>query len=391
MTLTPDVSQAGHAAATARGAAIDAAVQIAAEHAEAVDREGRFPHEAVEALRAAKLLSAGLPVEVGGAAMTLREMAEITRRLGAACASTGMIYAMHQSQVGILGRHAIGTPTEPLVRRIAAEEWLIASATTEISTGGDIRNSTCAVEMVGDRVHVQKNAPVISYGAHAHAICITARRNAEAPSSDQVLVVCPIDDVAMEPTFPWNVMGFRGTCSPGFILDATTDAANVMAVDYATISQVTVLPVAHVLWASDWLGIADAAVDKTRVEIRKAARRMEGTPPTAARLTDVLLEHQTFEGAIEDALARFERFEASGEESPTVGFTIAMNNLKRIASQSVIDVVTQCLAVVGINGYREDHPASMARLLRDAFGPQLMVSNERIRQNTADLVLAWRR
>ena len=150
------------------------------------------------------------------------------------------------------------------------------------------------------------------------------------------------------------------------------------------------LPASHVLWASVWLGIADAAVRKARDVTRKAVRRAEGKPtPQAAKLADLMVLHQGFESAVTREKDRYEALLASCEE-PTVGFAIAMNNLKLLASTSIVDVVVGALQLCGINGYREDHDASMGRLLRDAFGPQLMVSNDRIRANNAQLVLAHR-
>jgi acyl-CoA dehydrogenase len=70
-----------------------------------------------------------------------------------------------------------------------------------------------------------------------------------------------------------------------------------------------------------------------------------------------------------------------------VGFAIAMNNVKLSASTQVIDIVTKSLLVVGIAGYREDGPFAMGRLVRDAYGGALMVNNDRIAANTAQLLL----
>ena len=61
-----------------------------------------------------------------------------------------------------------------------AEGLLLASATTEIGIGGDVRSSTCFVDREGDRARVAKNAPVISYGEHADLILVTARRDADS-------------------------------------------------------------------------------------------------------------------------------------------------------------------------------------------------------------------
>ena len=373
--------------------AVDATAVAAAAAAAAddVDKHARFPAEAVDMLREAKLLSTCLPVEFGGRGSSLSDLAAITRQLGAACSSTAMVFAMHHSQALTLRFHAATPAAAELARTVARNEALLASATTEITTGGDVRSSTCAVETTGDRIHLQKNAPVISYGEYADYICTTARRNVDSPPGDQVLVVCPRAETTLERTSEWDTLGFRGTCSPGFMLSVDTSSDNVIPVDYSIISAHTMQPSSHTLWASAWLGIADAAVAKARTEVRAAARRSPGsTPPQAARFAELLELHQRFESSVADGIARYEAFLAAGHLEPTIGFSVAMNNLKLTASTAVVDIVAAALTICGINGYRENHRASMGRLLRDSYGPALMVSNDRIRANNSQLVLALR-
>jgi acyl-CoA dehydrogenase len=367
------------------------AVQIAAASAGDVDRNARFPREAVDALKDARLLSSSLPVSVGGGSFRISELAKVARGLGSACSSAGMVFAMHHTQALTLARHGLSGPIADLTMSIAANEALLASATTEITTGGDIGSSSCAVLTDGDEVTLEKNAPVISYAEYADYICATARRGPDSSASDQVLLVCPAGSTTLERTGTWDVLGFRGTCSPGFLLSTKTLSSHVLPVDYATIAAGTMLPASHTLWAAVWLGIADAAVTKARMAVRQAARKAAGKPlPQAAKLADLTVAHQNFESSVTAGVARYEAFIDSGSVEPTIGFTIAMNNLKLSASTAVIEVVASALALIGINGYREDHQLSMGRLLRDSYGPQLMVSNDRIRQNNAQLVLAYR-
>lgn len=373
--------------------ALDAStvVEVAAAAADDVDRNGRFPREAVDALRQNGLLSASLPVEFGGRGSSISELARVTRQLGAACSSTAMIFAMHHSQALTLRFHAATPAAADLAREVARTEALLASATTEITTGGDVRSSTCAVQTNGDRVHLEKNAPVISYGEYADYICTTARRNSDSPPGDQVLVVCPRTETELAKTSEWDTLGFRGTCSPGFILTADTSVDNVIPVDYSIISAHTMQPSSHTLWAAAWLGMADAAIAKARTEVRAAARKTPGTtPPQATRLADLLELHQRFESSVSDGIAQYEEFLAAGHLEPTIGFSVTMNNLKLTASTAVVEIVAGALTICGINGYRENHRASMGRLLRDSYGPALMVSNDRIRANNSQLVLALR-
>src|SRR5690606_1433601 len=143
-----------------------------------VDREGRFPHEAVDALRAHKLLNCAVPVDQGGEGASLGELCAVARILGRYCASTAMIFPMHQTQILSLVHHS--TPgVAAFVAEAVANDYLIASATTELGTGGDVRSSVCAVARDGDTVTLTKNAPVISYGEYADAILVTARRTAD--------------------------------------------------------------------------------------------------------------------------------------------------------------------------------------------------------------------
>ena len=131
------------AIAVARGS-IDTARRISAAvagpAADEVDRDARFPHEAIAALREEGLLGALVPRHFGGQGADISEIATVCEILGRACASTAMIFAMHQIEVICLVRHGLSTPffrdyLADLVRR----QWLIASATSEIGVGGDLR------------------------------------------------------------------------------------------------------------------------------------------------------------------------------------------------------------------------------------------------------------
>ncbi|MBY4127464.1 acyl-CoA/acyl-ACP dehydrogenase [Rhodococcus fascians] len=356
-----------------------------------VDREGRFPRESVEALRSANLLAAGIPTELGGGGMTLTELARISRELGAECASSAMIFVMHQSQILSIVRHGGSSTTNALLRRIAADQPLVASATTEINIGGDVRSSSCAVEYDGDRIHLAKTAPVISYGEYADIVLATARRSVDSPPSDQVLVVCERPDVTLERTGNWNTLGFRGTCSPGFQLDAIADRSSILRDNYGEISSQTMLPVAHVLWGSAWLGIADAAVSKSRKFVRKAASKSPGvTPPSALRLAELFVVHEQLVDTVFGAAAKFEAIADSPEELGSIGFAVKINNVKVTASTLVIDIVGKAMQICGISGYREDGDFSIGRHLRDAHGSAIMVSNERILGHNSQLALLYK-
>src|SRR5437763_6769507 len=68
--------------------------KVAGPVAAEVDRDARFPAEAVEALRAERMLSVLVPMELGGAGASITQVAAAVEALGRHCASTAMVYAM---------------------------------------------------------------------------------------------------------------------------------------------------------------------------------------------------------------------------------------------------------------------------------------------------------
>src|SRR5437868_3688181 len=239
-----------------------------------VDRQARFPTESIDALKQLRLLSAYVPTEFGGGGLSVVEIAKLCEVLGQYCGSTAMIFAMHQIQVACLVHHATGSEYfRAYLERLVREQRLIASATTELGVGGDLRSSICAVEITGDRFKLVKKAPVISYGETADDILVTCRRAADAPASDQVQVLVSRDEFTLTPISGWDTLGFRGTCSCGFELSSAGSVQQIVPAPFADILAQTMHPVSHMVWASLWLGIAADAVNHARVFVRAEARK----------------------------------------------------------------------------------------------------------------------
>ena len=301
-----------------------------------------------------------------------------------------MVFAMHQIQVACLVRHALGSASfRTFAADLADRQLLLASATTEAGIGGDVRTSGCAVVRDGTRFRLEKPAPVISYGEHADAVLVTARRAPDAPASDQVLVLARAGaGLVLEPTSSWNALGFRGTCSLGFRLTAEGSIDQIVPASFADVSTRTMLPVSHVLWSALWLGIANAAMGKARAFVRAAARRTPGsTPPAALRLAELASLHHTMRAGVEHAAFAYEQIADDPEALGAMPFALRMNNLKLAASQQVVQVVAGALGVCGIAGYREDSPYALGRHLRDAHGAALMIGNDRIHAANAAMLL----
>jgi acyl-CoA dehydrogenase len=361
--------------------------EVAAAAADEVDRDARFPEETFSALKAARVLGALVPAELGGEGSTLGEACASVQALARHCASSGMILAMHHLQVACLARHGRQGRLRELLRSVADEQLLLASATSEVGIGGKLRQSGCAVEVHHGRFSLEKQAPVISYGAHADAVLVTARRSPDSAPGDQVLVACAPPDLSLEQVSEWRTLGLRGTCSPGFVVRASGPVEMVLDDPFADIAAATMLPYSHILWSHVWLGIASAAVGRAGALVRRKARQDPAAPPPSAmRLAELGVVHQQLETLVQGMLARFDEG-AGGRRAESLGDAVSLNALKVGAADLLVDVVTRSLRICGMDGYRDGTPYSLGRHLRDAHGAALMVGNDRILGDNAQLLL----
>jgi len=103
-------------------------------HASEVDRDHRFPDEAVEAARTAGLLGVLIPREYGGAGMDAIAFAICIEELAQACASTSVIVDVHTS-VGSEPILLFGTEKQKLqwLPSLASGDLIGAFALTEPS------------------------------------------------------------------------------------------------------------------------------------------------------------------------------------------------------------------------------------------------------------------
>ena len=326
-----------------------------------------------------------MPHELGGEEASIADIVDVCYALGRACASTAMIYAMHQTKVACLVRHGrTSLWYQLLLRRLGNEQLLFASSTTEGQSGGDLRNSAAPIVRNGSRITLERQATVISYGEAADAIVTTARRSADAAGSDQVLVTFLKQDYTLERLVGWDAFGMRGTCSEGFNLVASGAAEQILPVTYDKIHAQTMMPVAHLFWSAAWTGIAAAAVERARGFVRKAAQRAGGTlPPAASHLTRANASLRTLRGLIASSVQRFEAAGTDPAALESIDFQTGMNLLKVNASELAVAAVMSAMQTCGLAGYRNDGEFSIGRHLRDILSSPIMINNDRILANVA--------
>src|SRR5258705_13436892 len=103
------------------------------ERANSRTDEDQFVADNFASLKAAGLVEAGVPAELGGGGAGVDELAQMLRILAYHCGSTALAFSMHTHQVAVPAwrwRGQKAAAVEPLLKRIAAERIIL------LSTGG---------------------------------------------------------------------------------------------------------------------------------------------------------------------------------------------------------------------------------------------------------------
>jgi acyl-CoA dehydrogenase len=363
--------------------------EVAAPAADEVDRDARFPHETVDALKAEGFMSAILPTELGGDAASLADLVGAVRAMASHCASSALVLAMHNIEVYTLGRHGTTPELRQLAKDVGSKRLLFANANSEVGVGGDINRSICALDDTVNPWRLDKKALAISYGEYADVILTKARRNPEAAENDQVLIAVRKPSCTLEEISGWDTLGLRGTCSKGFRMVAEVAPADVFPVPLATVAN-DGGQIFQLLLSAAWVGLAEAAGARAHTALRASARKSIGTlPPTAIRVAEIAANLQAARSLLVAQAMRFEWLEANGSlDDP--GFTMGLRNLKVTASSLGVATATAALGVCGIAGYQRTSEISMDRIIRDAHGGLIMVNNERYLNDNAQQLLARR-
>jgi acyl-CoA dehydrogenase len=370
------------------------AQEAAAPAADSVDREARFPAEAIDALKRSRMMSALVPRALGGLGCGIIEIAAMCEVLAQHCASASMVFAMHHIQVASILRHAMAQPYyQKYIHDLAENQYLIASATSEVGIGGEMRASKCAVETAGNgRFKLDKDCTTISYGAQADDILFQARRGPESPPNDQIFVLVRKNSFTLTQKGAWDTLGMRGTCSPPFMLSSSGGCEQIFNTPFSDIASETQVPFSHILWSNVWLGIAVAAVNRARAFVRQQARANPGTiPPTALRLAEASSMLQTMRTNVHDVASECDELMKDNDKGnaalSSISFALKMNNLKVSSSQMVARIVSRALLICGIMGYKNDSKFALGRQLRDGLSAALMVGNDRIYATNASMLL----
>jgi acyl-CoA dehydrogenase len=359
--------------------------EVAGPAAEDVDVNARFPHESLAAFRESGLLSAMIQPEFGGRGIRPSEMAAAVRAVAAHCCSSALVLAMHSMEISNLSRHGTTESLRELQREVVRDQPLFANANSEVGAGGDVGRSICALESSEGGLTLTKEALAISYGEYADIVVATARRTVDSEPGDQVQVIMRSPE--LEPRSEWDALGLRGTCSRAFLLKAKIDEDLVYPVPFSLIGSAGGLQAQLLFLSSVWVGVADAAAAQAHTYVRAAGRRdPTTTPPSALRLSEMAGGLSQSRALLESVGRAVDAADAETIDDP--GLLSSLRTLKVSTSRIGVDVARTALEICGIAAYQRGTKFTIERLLRDAHGGLVMVSNDRYLWANADILRA---
>ncbi|MFL5717189.1 MAG: acyl-CoA dehydrogenase family protein, partial [Chloroflexota bacterium] len=185
-----------------------------APRAAEIDRTGEFPQDLRQLLAAQDILALPFPAVYGGLDADLLTVCLAVEQLSRACATTGLILAVHE--LGSLPILLAGTPEqqERFVPKLASGEHLIAFAMTEAEAGSDVGSIRTRAVRDGDDYVISGSKRFISHGSVADLITVFAVTDPEPGASRRERLSCFVVEL---PTDGFTVariehkMGLRGS------------------------------------------------------------------------------------------------------------------------------------------------------------------------------------
>ena len=317
------------------------------------DDQDTFVAENYAALKDARLMSAGVPSELGGDGLDVAQLAGLLRGMAPACGSTALAFAMHTHVAALMAWRWRNqkAPLDAILKRIAAEQLVFIS-----SGGSDWLDSGGTARRIEGGFSITATKSFAS-GVPAGDLINTSAIHDDpetGPTALHFMVPLKAKEVTIEPS--WRAMGMRGTGSHVVRIEGFVVADGAIALKRPTGKWHPlfhlVSMIAFPLIYSVYLGIAEGARDAA---LANARRR-----PVSAHVIDMVGKMETELADARSALADM-LDAANGQPGPLTTNRIfcGRTNLARAA----IACVDTAFELCGGAGYLRSNP--IERMFRD--------------------------
>jgi alkylation response protein AidB-like acyl-CoA dehydrogenase len=240
-----------------------------------VDRDHRFPEEAVKAASEAGLMGVLIPREYGGAGLDALAFAICIEELAQACASTSVIVDVHTS-VGSEPILLFGTEEQKRkwLPRLASGEVLGAFALTEPAAGSDAASLKASARRTGDGYVLNGTKIFITNVGRAGLYVVFARSGPEEKAAGVSAFLVPAEAPGVRVGQVFRKMGLNGSPTGELVLEeVAVPAENRLGAEGQGFTvAMRALDSGRIGISGQALGIAQAAVDESRAVLAGRAR-----------------------------------------------------------------------------------------------------------------------
>lgn len=347
--------------------ALAGVLPVVAAHAGEVDRDGRFPHEAIEALRAGGLLGLLEPVDLGGMGQGLKAAAEVVEALARHCGSTAMITTMHYAAAAVIGAHG----PEAIRRRIAGGTCLATIAFSEFGAAAQFWApiSTATATEAGVRLDARKSW--VTSAAEADVYVWSSRP--VAAEGVMTLWLVPSDAPGLCVGGQFDGLGLRGNGSVPVSAEGVVVVAGArLGADGGGLDVAigAILPSFLVLNAAFSVGVAEAVTAEATEHVTRATRgRLEtglaDDPIPRADLARMRIATDSAAALLADTVTAWTRGRPEA--------LLRVLEIKASASETALAVTELAMKVCGGSAFRKE--LGVERRFRDARAARVMAPN----------------
>jgi alkylation response protein AidB-like acyl-CoA dehydrogenase len=342
-----------------------------AAHAAEVDRDARFPAEAIEALRDAGALGLAVPARLGGPGASARDLAEAVERVSGACGSTGMVYTMHLvATKTIAGVAPDDGPLAETLAAIAAGEHLTTIAFSERGSRSHFwaQVSRAVAEPDGVRISADKSWVTAAERADSYVTAVGAPGAGDPLVTELYLV--PAGAPGIEVLEPFDGLGMRGNgSSPVRLRDVGVESERRLGERSGGfgVMMAETLPWFVLGCAACCVGLAGAALGLAAqhagaARLEHEDRALADLPTIRARLGHAAVRHRQARAFLYEVADQLD----GGAPEAQLGVL----GLKAACAEMAIEVADEAMRVCGGAAYSRHLP--LERHFRDARAAAVM-------------------
>jgi alkylation response protein AidB-like acyl-CoA dehydrogenase len=340
------------------------ATSLVAEHALGVDREGRFPAEALAALGQAGLLGLISAKEIGGLGQGHRAAALVVERLARECASTAMVVCMHYAGALVLEKFG----NESVRRDVAAGKHLSTLAFSEAGSRSHFWAPTSTAARTSEGVRLDAKKSWVTSASHAAAFVWSSKPVSAEGASTLWLVPANAKGLRVEGEF--DGLGLRGNDSRPVVADGVLvpESARLGADGGGlAIMLEVVLPIFNAMNAACSIGLMEAATLRTAAHAAGSRYAHDGTtlsdlPTVRAYVARMRMKTDLGRCLLLDTLTALETGRADA--------VLRVLECKAAAGELSTEVLDLAMRVSGGAAFRRD--VGVERQFRDARAATVM-------------------